>query len=364
MLLYSFVTEPAVRQLSEKGQDLSASAYSLCFLYGALTAPLGLVLYILNFGSLGRAMAVLFGALSGLMVHEAVRQIAIARRRTVDAIWVDAVWLFSSALILAVFEVTAGGVTTAAQALGIWSAGAWFGAAVAIGRGCVRIGQLSGAIDWFMMSWKGGVKLSLEGLLTAASGHVVLLVLAAGLGFEAVAIISVIHLAFAGAGLTTSAVRMLGQPWFLATHRASGSTTKQVLATSFGIAIVVFLNGMVWLAVPHSVGRVLLGNRWQDVVGLVLLGVAYMIPRSVTAAPLLAMRILGYASRVLTVRLLVSAIQLLAAVVAVLLDFHQASRLILVLTGGAYLSAGCWFVAYLSAGDVDGESIARAKTVQ
>ena len=349
LLTYSLVTEPAIRATRSRNavadRTLSA-AYSTCTLIGFGGLVVGSAIALSGPDRLMATIAtVLVGAL-GVSLHETQRVLEISFGRIKTATALDASWLVLSSGVLGCLVVVGRAPTTPSQLIAVWFSGAWLSSlSLCVVRG-VPPWALRRAASFVWHHRHAGAAFSLEGLLGIALAQATLLLMASRFGYEFVASVALVQLAFSSASFATSAVRTLGQHRYAARHAVGFGAQRSVYITCAIVSLIAGLNGLMLVVMPDAIGQLAFGQRWAHLEGLAAIGTIYTIGRSVTAAPVLALRVIGKGGLVLTLRVLTGLMQVLAVLVAKEVGISGTGNLLTVLSVASLAVASVWLLAF------------------
>lgn len=300
-------SEPlAVRQARFSGAErdrASSSAASLAVAIGLVAAVVVLALAALLQGGLTAAVIALSVALPLLLLQDCLRQLMIIGGRARSAAVNGSVWLVLSIVGFALVGPTD---LTVAWAVGVWALGGCAAALFGLAQTRVALGR--GAAEWLRRQADLSVRYLGEYLLALASGHLLVVLVAALAGLSAAggvrgAQVVVGPLTVVFGAISTQAVPHLARSWDRA--EVLDRLTRRLSMTFVGIAVVFF--GLL-LAIPDPLGRELLGDSWSSTRDLLGWFALSYVAIGAAGGAVIGMRATGRARQALSARVLTTVV--------------------------------------------------------
>jgi O-antigen/teichoic acid export membrane protein len=338
-------SEPlAVRQARFSGAErdrASSSAASLAVVVGLVAAVVVLALAGLVQGELSAAVIALGVALPLLLLQDCLRQVMIIGGRARSAALNGSAWLVLS---IVGFVLVGPSDLTVAWAVTVWAMGGCAAAMFGLLQTRVALGR--GATEWLRRQGDLSSRYLGEYLLALASGHMLVVLVAAFAGLSAAggvrgAQVVVGPLTVVFGAISTQAVPHLARSWdrqeILDRH------TRRLSMTFVGIAVVFF--GLL-LAIPESLGRELLGDSWgstRDLLGWFALS---YVAIGAAGGAVIGLRATGRARQALSARIVTTVVT--TGLVAFGLVFGEVRDAIAGLAIGQCLSVLVWWGTWRS----------------
>jgi O-antigen/teichoic acid export membrane protein len=207
-----------------------------------------------------------------VLLQDLLRFAAVAAGRAIVALASDAAW---TALLVVAVGLRVVGRLDAVTLVALWASGAVVGTVILAVS--LRVApKVSGSLAWARESWRMRIHLVGGGLVAGASVPITAGIVALVAGPE-------IAGGVAGAALLMAPVNSL-VAWLSLTLLARAAVVAEgrkaalFLKAGLGTAALTLLWGLVLLAVPESLGRILLGDTWLFVAqGVPVIGLQYAV---------------------------------------------------------------------------------------
>lgn len=318
-VIRALTAEPLVIRFSGAiGVDVRGAARSAVALGLVLGGVLGVALAgvgIVTGGALGGCLSALGLVLPALMVQDVCRFAFVAERAPQRACWNDGTWLLLQLSGVGVWLII--GHPSAGQQVLTWGlAGA---AAAVLGLWQLRlVPRLADAQVWFRRHRDLGLPFASEVLIDRGSSQIGLALVGATGGLAALGTLTAARGLFAPVTTVTSALMTFAVAEGARVHQSGRlSLVRLALILGTGIALIPISLGAALYFGPPAVGRVLLGNSWDDARSVLVPMTIFSTAAAASVGPRAVLRIDQQARATFVAKALIAPVSVAGPVVGV-----------------------------------------------
>jgi hypothetical protein len=339
----TWTTEPFGILLAKRGPDARRlDVMGLCAAsagMGALTSIIVVFVDLIAGDGVSDAALVLAIVLPFLFLQDALRLTMLVAGNGRSAAINDGVWLVVTIVGTIIVD-----IASPATSIAVWAVGGVVGAFLGLWQQKVR--RLAGGFAWMRYSRAIGMRLSLETLTTAATGHAFVLFVGVAFGLAGAGAVRGVSVLFGPLAVVFGAISIRAVPIIAEFAGDVNRVERAVWRLSAGFAVLAAVQCVLVLALPENVGSKVLGETWTSAHDLFPQYSLVWIATGLAAGPIVGLKAHVLISRTLITRGLSSAVAITLIVYG--LAALDLNGLVWLVAAGSVAAVVIWWLSWLS----------------